>query len=163
MRVLGTLKLPSQDQRSMPPEYDPPPTLLEWYIQSLGWMYTLLLPLSALIAFVLTVALLVFGKGRFTGAALLFIVPLPLLLGMLGTVDGMITSLQVIDSRTSAIPSYEVAYAASSSLATAVVGLWLTVPNWLLATVGLFIRALLRDPTEPVASASPPPVPAVAT
>ena len=48
----------------------PQQNFVVWLINSLGWKYTLLLPLSALMSFVLTAVLVVAGKGRTTGSAL---------------------------------------------------------------------------------------------
>jgi hypothetical protein len=117
-------------------------SFLMWVIHALGWKYVLLLPASALLSFVLTLLLVIAGKGRTTGAALGFIVAIPFLLGLLGMFEGMMASFAVIASSTSAPKPSQVAEGISTSIVTPLAGMVLMAPSYLFATVGLSIRAL---------------------
>ena len=135
----------------------PRQSFLIWFIGSLGWKYTLLLPLAALVSFVLTAALVMAGKGRTTGAALVFIVPLPLVIGLFGTLEGAVSSFMVIAMSDTAPKPAMIAEGISTSLVTPMVGMLLMAPSYLLAVVGLTVRALKGDPkSSPPVYPSPP-------
>ena len=124
----------------------PSENFLAWLISALGWRYVLLLPASALLSFVLTAVLVVAGKGRTTGAALAFIVAIPFLIGLFGMFDGLMASFMVI-ARSSVSPKpSEYAQGISMSIVTPLIGMLLMVPSYLLATVGLSVKALQSDP-----------------
>ncbi len=124
----------------------PSENFLMWLISALGWKYMLLLPASALLSFVLTAVLVVAGKGRTTGAALAFIVAIPFLIGLFGMFDGLMASFMVI-ARSPTYPKPSViAAGVSMSIVTPLLGMLLMVPSYLLATVGLSVRALQSDP-----------------
>lgn len=121
-------------------------SFLMWLISSLGWKYTLLLPASALASFVLTGVLVVAGKGKTSGAAMAFLVAIPFLIGLFGMFDGMLASFMVLaHSMTTPKPS-DVAVGISTSIVTPLVGMFLMVPSYLLATAGLFIKSLQGEP-----------------
>src|SRR5688572_7241965 len=115
---------------------------LMFLINALGWRYTFLLPLAALVSVILVLVLITRGKGSSLPAALILIVPLPFLVGIMGVIDGMLASFQVIAaSDTSPKPS-EWAMGIAMSLMTAWVGILLSIPGFLLAVGGTFIRSL---------------------
>lgn len=118
-------------------------SFLMWLISSLGWKYTLLLPASALASFVLTGVLVIAGKGRTIGAATILIVAIPSLIGVFGTIEGTVNVAMVLRSDFAKHINGE---AVSSCLMTTMVGMFLMVPSYLLATAGLTIRALKADP-----------------
>lgn len=119
---------------------------LMWIISSLGWKYTLLLPASALASFVLTGVLVVAGKGKTTGAAMAFLVAMPFLIGLFGMFDGMLSSFMVIGHSSVSPKPSEIAQGVSISIVTPLVGMFLMVPSYLLATAGLFIKSLKGEP-----------------
>lgn len=122
---------------------------LMWFFSALGWKYTLLLPLAGLLAFVLTLLVVTRGKGPAQVGALLFIVPLPVLIGIYGVVEGLIASYQVIAmSNTTPRPS-QVAEGVSMSLVAVMVGMFLATPSYLAATAGLIVRSFTRDDSPP--------------
>jgi len=124
----------------------PSQNFLVWFVKALGWRYMLLLPAAALLSFVLTAVLLVAGKGRTTGAALVFIVAIPFLIGLFGMFDGMLASFLEIARSTASVKPSVMAAGVSMSISTPLVGMLLMVPSYLLATVGLSVRALQSDP-----------------
>lgn len=117
-------------------------SFLLFLINALGIRYAFLLPAAALVAFIVVLILVLRGKGPELVGALIFIVPLPVLVGILGTVDGMLASYQVIAMSDLAPKPSEVAQGISMSLVSAWIGLMLAVPGYLLAAVGLAVRAL---------------------
>jgi len=118
---------------------------LEFFFGALGLRYTFLLPLAALVSFVLVLILVLRGRGNWVSAALVLIVPLPFYVGIMGVIDGMIASFQVIAMSDTAPKPSALAEGISMSLVTAMVGLCLSVPGYLLAVAGSFVRALARD------------------
>lgn len=116
-----------------------PPSTFIWMIGCLGWRYAAILPLAGLTSFVLTSVLLAKGKGQATGAAITFVVAIPVLIGLIGMFDGILSSLMMMSS--SPKPSV-VAEAVATGLIAPLMGLLLAAPSYLLATVGLTIRAL---------------------
>lgn len=133
---------------AMEEDFEPPrrqESYLAWLVRSLGWRYTLFLPLAAMLSCVLTGVLLLAGKGKSTGAAIAFVVAIPFLIGVFGMFDGLMSSFIVLSqSGTSPKPS-EIAEGISTSIVTPLVGMFLMGPSYLLATVGLFIRSLKGD------------------
>jgi len=123
----------------------PRQSYIEFIINSLGWRYMFLLPLAALVSLTLILILVVRGKGSAVPAALVLLVPLPILVGILGVVDGMVASFQVI--ATSDIAPEPSAYAQGicMSLTTFLIGMLLAVPGYLLAIGATFVRSLLGD------------------
>lgn len=124
----------------------PSENFIVWFIGALGWKYAFLLPASGLLSFVLTAVLVIAGKGRTTGPALVFIVAMPLMIGLFGMFDGMLASFMVIGRSTAAIKPSINAQGMSVAISTPLLGLLLMVPSYLLATAGLTIRALKNDP-----------------
>jgi hypothetical protein len=114
-------------------------SMLMWTFNSLGWKYTLALPLAGLVSFVLALILVIRG-GPYAVPALLLVVPIPLLIGAVGFFDGMIMSFQVIAMSQIAPKPSEWAEGISTSLVTPVVGMFLMAPAYLVAAGGLIVR-----------------------
>ena len=121
-----------------------PQSMLQWFISAMGPKYMILLPLAAVIGLVVVVVLLVRGRGGAAGAAAVLAVFMPFLVGLLGTVEGLISAYSVIASSAVAPKPSLIAEGISTSLVTAYVGLILTAPIYLLAVVGLLVRSLLE-------------------
>lgn len=119
-------------------------SMLMWYLNALGWRYGLGLPLLGLIAFVLSLLLVIRG-GQYAGPALIFVVSMPFLFGVLGVVDGMIMTLTTLSHTETAPRPSEVAEGISLSLVAANFGLFMMAPSFLVATAGLFIRTMVGD------------------
>ena len=118
---------------------------LEFILNALGWRYTFLLPLVALVSFVLILVLVLRGRGSVLSAALVLLVPLPFLVGMLGYVDGLVASLQVIAMSDTAPKPSQLAQGMSMAFVTILIGMLLTIPGLLLAIGGTFVRSLIGD------------------
>jgi hypothetical protein len=122
---------------------------LMWLFSALGWKYALLLPLAGLLTFGLTLLLVTRGKGAAQVGALLFIVPLPVLIGIFGVVEGLIASYQVIAASAVMPKPAHVAEGVSMSLVAVMLGMVLATPSFLAATVGLIVRSFIPDEPPP--------------
>lgn len=126
------------------PEFDlepPRENFLIWFIGAMGWRYFLTLPASALCSFLLVALLLAKGKGSHLGAAMVFIVAIPFLIGLCAMLDSLITVYMVLAGSTVAPRYDQLAHGISISLVAPITALVLMVPSYLLATIGLTIRA----------------------
>ena len=115
-----------------------------WYANSLGFWYSLFLPATGLFSFVLSLVLVIRG-GRYAGAALVFVVALPLLIGAYAAVTGIIMSYQVIAMSVTMPKPSQVAEGYSLTLVALVVAFWVTMPSFLVAMFGLFLRTLIGE------------------
>ncbi len=126
-------------------------SLLAWIFNSLGFAYSVLLPLLAVVGFVLTLIIVLRGQGPLAAAALLLIVHMPLLVGAFAALQGMMASFLVIAISGTAPKPAEVAEGISTALVAPFVSLLLIVPAYLTATIGGFIRCLRSSPPGPMA------------
>jgi hypothetical protein len=121
---------------------------LEFIVNALGWRYMFFLPLAALVSFVLILVLVLRGRGSTLSAALVLLVPLPFLVGILGYVDGLVASLQVIAMSDTAPKPSQLAEGMSMAFVTIWIGMLLSIPSLLLAIGGTFVRSLIGDPSQ---------------
>ena len=119
-----------------------------WMIRCMGPIGKLI-PVAGFICCVLTLTVVIKGQGQFAVAALVFLVPIPALLGLFGTVWGMILSLQVIAASSVAPSPSEVSDGIATSLFNPMLGLIAMTPSYLVATPGLFIRSLAKPAALP--------------
>jgi hypothetical protein len=115
-----------------------------WVVTTLG-INALLIPLCAAVSFGLTMLLLLRGKGPLAGAALLFIVPMPLVLGFWGALKGSIASFAVIAMSDVAVKPSDVAAGVAEALLGPMMGLLMMAPSYLAAVIGLVIRSLRAE------------------
>jgi hypothetical protein len=125
-------------------------SMLSWTYHALGLTYALVLPLAGFIAFVLALILVIRG-GNYAGSALLLVVPIPLLIGLFGFLDGLISGYQMLATPNSVARPWELAAAMSTALMTPLVGMLLMAPAYLVAMVGLFIRTMVGERQTPKA------------
>jgi hypothetical protein len=131
----------------MQPELEPVQrSFLSWILTALGYKYTILLPLLGLIGFVLTLIIVIRGKGPMAGVALLLIIPAPLLLGVFAAIEGGIGAYQQIATLQKAPPSGHDAVVISNLLVAPMVGLLLMAPSYILAILGSLVRSFSADP-----------------
>src|SRR5262245_43055132 len=118
---------------------------LSWFIGSLGWFYTLALPATGFLAFVVALLLVLRGRGAMTGAALWFVVLFPVGLGIYGALEGAVQAFSVISmSEVTPKPS-EIASGVAMSLVAPMVGMLVSLPAYLVAGLGSVIRSLFGD------------------
>jgi biopolymer transport protein ExbB len=82
-------------------------------------------------------------------ASYLVFLPLPLLIGIFGSIQGFIASYSVIAASTSTPKPSEVAAGISTALFTSFVGLFVSFPAYFVLAFGLFLRAVAW-PREPL-------------
>ena len=115
---------------------------LGWMFRSLGWFYTLVLPGSALLVFIGAVLVVAICRRPSVIAAYLVFLPLPIMIGAFGTVQGLIASYSVIANSTMAPMQSELAQGYSTGLFTLLVGILLTFPSYFVISIGLFLRTI---------------------
>lgn len=117
-------------------------SLLSWAISALGPLYLVLLPLSAVVSFVLILVLLFRGRGAMAVGSILLLVHVPLMIGIFAAVQGMVSVYSVIGmSGTTPKPS-ELAAGYSVALFAPLVSMLLMIPSYLAASIGTFLRAV---------------------
>ena len=119
-------------------------SLLTLAISALGPVYTVLLPLSAFVCFVLVLTVVLRGKGPMAAAALVLLVHVPLLIGIFAAIQGAMASYRVIAMSEVAPRPSDLAIGISTALIAPLVALVLTVPSYVTAVVGSFIRSLVE-------------------
>jgi len=121
-------------------------SFLSWILTALGFKYAILLPVSALVCFVLTLIVVVRGKGPMAGVALVLIIPVPLLIGVFAAIEGGISSYKVIATLATDPAPGQVAAVISTLLVAPMVGMLLMAPSYILATLGSLFRSFSADP-----------------
>ncbi len=119
-----------------------------WMIRSMGLIGLLVLG-AGFTCFVLTLFIVIRGQGPWACAALVFIVPIPLWLGVFGSVKGLIASLQVIAFSSAAIKASEISDGVASSLFNPMLGLVMMAPSYLVATLGSIFRSFVKPAVKP--------------
>jgi hypothetical protein len=131
----------------MQPGSTPPQqSLLGWIVGALGYHYAILLPLSALVSFVLTLILVTRGKGPMAGFALLLIIPVPLLVGMWTAIEHGILAIRAINLIDSDPRPGHFAAIALKSLVGPLVGMAFMAPSYVLAIIGCLSRSFPAEP-----------------
>jgi hypothetical protein len=120
-------------------------SFLSWIFAALGFKYVILLTVSASLAFVLTLIVVVRGRGPMAGVALMLIIPLPLLIGIFAAIEGGVSSCNEIAVVADPAPG-RVAEAISIMLVAPMVGMLLMAPTYILAALGSLFRSLSADP-----------------
>lgn len=116
-----------------------------------GW----LLPLAAFVSFVLVALVLLKGKGALVAAAIALLLPLPIWMGFVAMIDGLIVSAGIIE-QSGVEPEWAAVF---GSFATAIRVLWygfaLALPTFMLTTAVVVARAIRADhrPTAAPAAA----------
>ena len=114
---------------------------LQWMYQSLGVPYVFLLPLVGLICFILTLIIVLRGKGAMSVAALVLVVHAPLMLGIFAGIQGMIASYQIVAMSQATPQPAQLAEGTSTALFAPMVGMALVAPSYAMAAIGAIIRS----------------------
>lgn len=117
-------------------------SLLLWLYNSLGLMYSVVLPLSGLVSFLLALLLVIRGRGPFLGVALFLIVHVPMLIGVYAAVQGVISMYSLISMSAGTPKPSEIAAGISTALVSITVGMFLMIPGYAVAAIGSLVRAL---------------------
>jgi len=119
-----------------------PQSFLHWVISSVGGFYLILLLVSAALALILTTLVVVRGKGPHAGIALIFIVPLPLLIGIFVAILSGMQALSVIAMSDVQVKPSIIGEAYATALTGPLLGLVLMAPSYLLAMFGMLVRGM---------------------
>ena len=122
-------------------------SFLMWYLQTLG-VGGLMIAAAALVAFTLTMLIVLRGKNMTSGSALMLIVPLPLLAGFFSMLKGMMASFGVIVRANVQITVSEIAAALAETSASLLFAILAMAPSYLLAMGYLFSRSLRADSSD---------------
>ena len=136
-----------QEDLALPPEMEmhAPQSRLMWMVSSLG-TNAALLSLVALVAFIVVLILILRGRGPAMVGAILLIVPLPLYVALLGAEKGTVASFAVIALSDVQLKQSELFAGLGAMLVSILVAILLTMPAFLLATIGLTVQALRGEP-----------------
>lgn len=121
---------------------DVPQSVLEFMFESLGLFYGTVIPLAGFVVFVGAVLVVCISKRPSVVAAYLVFLPLPFLIGVFGSIHGLITSFVVISQYDSAPRANDITIAVSTSLFSSLAGLAVTFPSLFILAFGLFIRTI---------------------
>lgn len=122
-------------------------SLVSWMLASLGPAYTFLLPLAALLSFILVLVLVFRGHGPMAAVSLILIIHVPLFIGIFAALQGAMASYTVIAVSAVAPKPAEVAEGISTALVAPLVGMLLMAPSYMTAAIGSFIRSLASKAT----------------
>jgi hypothetical protein len=121
-------------------------SILQWALHALG-PYAVLLPLAGLVSFLVALLLVWRGKGPLTGAGLILVVHVPLLVGLVAALQGTIASFAVIAMSDVAPKPAEVAEGISMALVAPLAGILLMLPSYAVAILGALLRSFIgADP-----------------
>jgi len=123
-------------------------SILSWMFQSLGIMYGTAIPLSGLVVFLGACLVVALSRRPAVIAAYLVFLPLPLLIGVLGSVHGLIASHSVIAMSDVAPEPAAVAAGISTALFSTLAGMIVSFPSYFVLSIGLFLRTLLSPSTD---------------
>jgi len=115
---------------------------LAWMFNALGPFYGLILPLAGLTVFVGACLVVAMNRRPSVIAAYLLFLPLPILIGVFGSIHGFISAYSVIATSAGTPAPSAVAEGISTGLFTSLVGLLLTFPSYFVLAIGLFFRTL---------------------
>ena len=126
-------------------------SVLSWAITSLGPVFAPLILGSGVLIFLGACVVVLFQRRPSVIAAYLVFVPLPWLMGILGTCWGGLQTLSAIAMSEVAPKPSELAAGISTSLFSSLVGLVASLPAYLVVAMGLLIRTLWqRDDPKPL-------------
>src|SRR5262245_31541949 len=97
-------------------DFPVPKSYLQWYFDSIGLPTLLLIVGVSLLALVLIIVLFVRGRGPAVPAAIVFILPLPLVVGFVCLLGGTITYLSRLSDAGGRVPLDAFAYGQAAAM-----------------------------------------------
>jgi hypothetical protein len=120
---------------------------LAWTFRALGPFYGLMLPLLGFAIFVGACVVVALNRRPAVIASYLVFVPVPLLIGIFGSVRGSISALSVVAMSTSDQDVARwMAEGGATALFTTLVGFLVSAPSYAVVALGLFARTLAAKP-----------------
>ncbi len=121
-------------------------SFLSWIIESISVPFTLLLLLSGIACFVTALILVRRSKGPMAAAALVLVVHIPLFIGVLAALFGVLHALRTIATSTAPRPT-DYAAGVSAVLFGPIAGIAMSAPGYAVAVIGAFLRSV-RDESD---------------
>ena len=121
-------------------------SLLRWVFSSLGVPYIVLFGLAGLVCLVLTLVLVIRGKGPMAAVALVLVVHVPFFIGLFAALQGAASSFLVIATSGATPKPSEVAVGTSTGLIAPMVGLLVMAPSYVIAILGALSRSFGSKP-----------------
>jgi len=116
--------------------------MMTWMINALGPIYGLAIPLAGLAVFVGSCLVVALSKRPAVIASFLVFLPLPVLIGVFGSVQGVISAFATVSGGGAEVPGDIVAACFATALFTTFLGLIVSGPSYLVLAFGLFFRTL---------------------
>jgi hypothetical protein len=123
-------------------------SMLGWFVNALGPFYLFAILGSGLLLLVVACFTVLLSRRPAVIASLLALVPLPILIGAVGSVQGAISALQVIAMSGATPKPVELAEGVSMCLISLLVGLVVTFPGYLVTALGLIVRTAFSRPSQ---------------
>lgn len=116
-------------------------SLLVWAYYSLGFLFTVLLPLTGLLSFVLAIVIVRRGKGLMAAASLLLIVHLPFLVGVFAAIQGAVSMYAMLGNSSLTPKPNEISQGISTIFVAPLIAMLLMIPGYSVAAIGTLIRS----------------------
>ena len=126
----------------MYPDVIPLESLLAFTLRALG-VYVVILPFSSCASLYLTWRILRQGHSPLAASVLLLVVPVPLLIGIFGGLQGILLSFQCSGPPSACF--HEIAEEIGTAMYPPLVGLLLTMPPYAIAVAGTFTKSVSTD------------------
>jgi len=126
----------------------PAESLLMWFIDGLGLFYLAAIVGTAVFAGLLTLVVVLRGKGTMAAAALILIPPCPLWIGMYSATEGLLRALFVLQASETEPRLSELCAGASTALIGPAFGMLLMAPIYALAVFGSLLRSQFAEATN---------------
>lgn len=132
-----------------------PQSFATWAITSLGPLYVVLIPLSALVSFLVILFLVYRGRGVMAATSILLLVHVPLMIGVFAALEGLANMYRVMAISGTTINAADIASGYSSLLFAPMVSMLLMIPSYTAALIGTFFRAVFTKEERSFVSQSP--------
>ena len=120
-------------------------TLLGWIFEAAGPLCLLILVLSGVASFIMTLAIVRKGKGPLAGSALMLAVLMPFFVGLYFAVEGSMRNLVFLSMN----PDQEFrATGLATALFVFLIGMVLMIPSYLLAVIAATLRSRSKKAEE---------------
>ena len=124
-----------------------PHSRLEWLFTDLG-LGAILLAAAILVSLAIVLWLVVRGKGPAMVGVIMLVVPMPIYVALMCAISGLITLTSLLAMSDSQDKLGPFMMGIAEALVHIEIGVILTIPAFLLATIGLIVRALQRESTS---------------
>ena len=116
-------------------------SMLNWVVSSLGPIYVILLPLSAIVSFVAVLILVTRGRGPMAAVSILLFLLAPTLIGIFGYLHAAtMNNFEIYNGCGTPDPNV-VMKTDAAAIFSPLVGMFLSIPAFALAAIGTLMRS----------------------